>query len=263
MKIAFFDIDGTLLDVPNNMHEPALETIEALKKFQDAGNYIVIATARPVIPSSLDVLNYNGMICCDGHYIEINNEILVDNRFNVEELSLQEDVYNKHHGAFIFTGHYGEWFSDPINPLIKKHNLIYQGSQHVPLDKALKHPYDDIKVNAVTAIFSNTKDMFDAKDKLPSDWAINAYDEEHIRMDVHKPGFNKGTACQFVYNHLNINKEDTYAFGDGLNDVEMLSLVGHGVAMGNAVEGLKKVAKESCDTVTNNGIAKYFDEFIL
>lgn len=43
MKIAFFDIDGTLLDVPHGLNAPSRTTIEALKAFQDQGNKIVIA----------------------------------------------------------------------------------------------------------------------------------------------------------------------------------------------------------------------------
>ena len=61
---------------------------------------------------------------------------------------------------------------------------------------------------------------------LPKEWSINAYDTGHIRMDVHPQGYTKGTACEYLYQKLNIPKENTYAFGDGENDIEMLHLVG-------------------------------------
>ena len=45
-KIAFFDIDGTLVNVPNGMLHPTDETIRVLNEFKNQGNKIVIATAR-------------------------------------------------------------------------------------------------------------------------------------------------------------------------------------------------------------------------
>ena len=86
----------------------------------------------------------------------------------------------------------------------------------------------------ITALFYNAKDLHEALDMLPKEWSINAYDTGHIRMDVHPQGYTKGTACQYLYQKLGISKEDTYAFGDGENDIEMLHLVGTSIAMGNA-----------------------------
>ena len=46
-KIAFFDIDGTMVNVTDGMLHPSEETKRVLKAFQEQGNYIVVATARP------------------------------------------------------------------------------------------------------------------------------------------------------------------------------------------------------------------------
>ena len=59
---------------------------------------------------------------------------------------------------------------------------------------------------------------------------------------------------------LNASLDDVVVFGDGHNDKEMLTLVKHGIAMGNAIEELKKVASEVTDTVDNDGIAKAFEK---
>ena len=48
-KIAFFDIDGTLVNVPNGMLHPTDETIRVLNEFKNQGNKIVIATARQTL----------------------------------------------------------------------------------------------------------------------------------------------------------------------------------------------------------------------
>ena len=50
IKIAFFDVDGTLINVPHQLLKPTKRTIEALKDFQKQGNYIVVASARGAMP---------------------------------------------------------------------------------------------------------------------------------------------------------------------------------------------------------------------
>lgn len=53
------------------------------------------------------------------------------------------------------------------------------------------------------------------------------------------------------------------AFGDGVNDIEMLEYVSIGVAMGNAREETKKVADYITDDVDNDGILKALEHFKL
>ncbi|MEG2669141.1 MAG: HAD hydrolase family protein, partial [Oscillospiraceae bacterium] len=53
-----------------------------------------------------------------------------------------------------------------------------------------------------------------------------------------------------------INISDTYAFGDGDNDYDMLKFVGTGIAMGNHTERLNDIVEMITDTVQNEGIYK-------
>lgn len=55
------------------------------------------------------------------------------------------------------------------------------------------------------------------------------------------PHTTKGGAIRDILNILNISRKDSIAFGDGDNDIEMIKVVGHGVAMGNGSDGVKQV----------------------
>ena len=68
------------------------------------------------------------------------------------------------------------------------------------------------------------------------------------------PNIHKANAIETLINHLGIDRKNTYAFGDGMNDKEMLEYVNVGIAVGNAKEGLKAVADEVTDDITNDGI---------
>ena len=59
--------------------------------------------------------------------------------------------------------------------------------------------------------------------------------------------------------HVGLKREDSYAFGDGINDLEMLTLVGHGVAMGNADPRVKAIADHVTEDVLEDGLAIAFE----
>jgi Cof subfamily protein (haloacid dehalogenase superfamily) len=72
--------------------------------------------------------------------------------------------------------------------------------------------------------------------------------------DVLPKGSSKAVGVQKILEKLGIQKENSYAFGDGTNDFEMLAYVGTGIAMGNAVPELKDVADYVTTSCSENGI---------
>lgn len=259
-KIAFFDVDGTMINVPHQLLKPTDKTIHALKEFQKQGNYIVVASARGVKPECLDEIPFDGFIGCDGGYIEFHQEVLLNNVFTVKDLNLQNSIYEATNGQYIINERATSYFSDVDGELIKKHLKLYNGTDKLPDDYDDHWRFQNIKANTVTALFYNAKDLHEALDMLPQEWSINAYDTGHIRMDVHPQGYTKGTACEYLYQKLNIPKENTYAFGDGENDIEMFHLVGTSIAMGNADVEVKKHASTVTLTVDEDGIADFFEK---
>ena len=72
--------------------------------------------------------------------------------------------------------------------------------------------------------------------------------------EMTKMGVNKATGMQRLMDELKIGREDTIAFGDGRNDIEMIEETGLGIAMGNAVPELKSVAKYITTNIEEEGI---------
>lgn len=258
MKIAFFDIDGTLINVANGLLEPTKNTIMALSKFQKQGNKIVIATARGDVPNGLDGINFDGYICSDGHYIRYNGKILVDQLFDESMIQKQMNVYQKYHGKAMFYGHQKSWCACLDDELIVKHRLMFQGTTKRPKNVTENFQASDVKAISCCVLFDNVDDLKEAYQQLKDQFTIVLYETGLIRMDVYCKGFTKGTACKYLYEKLNVAYEDTYAFGDGINDLEMFQLVNHAVAMQNGVAELKAVASEVTESVDDDGIAKFF-----
>ncbi|MEG0685611.1 MAG: HAD hydrolase family protein, partial [Coprobacillus sp.] len=66
--------------------------------------------------------------------------------------------------------------------------------------------------------------------------------------------YTKGYGIEQLITKLGISKEDTYAFGDGENDIEMFQFVKYGIAMGGHHERLKEHAYDFTENVENEGI---------
>ena len=67
-------------------------------------------------------------------------------------------------------------------------------------------------------------------------------------------------SISYLCNHLKINTNQVIAFGDGENDIEMIREVGLGVAMGNAIEELKKIANEITIDVEEHGTKHFLEK---
>ena len=77
----------------------------------------------------------------------------------------------------------------------------------------------------------------------------------HPSADVTVLGVDKGDAVHNVAAALGVAIEDTYAFGDGINDICMLEAAGHGIAMGNAMDEVKQVAEYVTTDINRDGVA--------
>jgi hydroxymethylpyrimidine pyrophosphatase-like HAD family hydrolase len=80
-----------------------------------------------------------------------------------------------------------------------------------------------------------------------------------LGMIMHRDA-TKSKAVAKLAKMWNIKESEIAAFGDDLNDIDMLTCAGVGVAMKNALVEVKAVADYICDTNDNDGVAKWLEE---
>jgi len=83
------------------------------------------------------------------------------------------------------------------------------------------------------------------------------------QCEVFAPGVNKGSGVARLLQHLGVPASEAMALGDAENDVEMLRLVGAGVAMGNANEAAKAAADVVVGASDQDGVAEAVRRFVL
>ena len=82
-------------------------------------------------------------------------------------------------------------------------------------------------------------------------------------VEVVNPQVSKARALALVADRLGISRADVCAIGDNLNDEDMVRWAGFGVAMGNAPEALKAVAKHVTGRIGEAGVAQAIERFVV
>ena len=78
-------------------------------------------------------------------------------------------------------------------------------------------------------------------------------------IEIVPSGSGKGTCLAWLSDHLQVKKEAVVAFGDGMNDLQMLSWAGTGLAMGQSSQKVKSVADHVIGPVDQEGIAEWIE----
>lgn len=264
-KAVFFDIDGTILDAVGGIHHIRENVRNAIKKLQAQGDLIFIATGRPYAFLQQEVSNFgfdgfvmnNGAVALSGDKIIYQNalaksdvqkiiDIAVSN--NIEYLleSFPYSYCKKNFAAF-------EKFFDRIDA--NKQQIIHD----FDIDKI-----DISKIECLTerTDVENVEKIYEKILAVPgfTGWA----DPFHFKtLEVYSDKVSKATGIMKVLEHFNIPVENSFAFGDGKNDFEMVAEVGTGFAMATGSEDFKRTAKYVVPSVHEDGVAFGIEKYIL
>ena len=245
MRIAFFDIDGTLA-TGTKVPESAAA---ALKRMRAAGDLVFICTGRARAYVEANFGDYaDGIVCSNGRMAFMGDRTLVDAPLSAEQVMRFTSALDEVGAGYAFFGARDAWFGgdEKYRPVAEP--VLKLG--HLPRieDPAAIHVYNfDI-------YFDDVAHRERAAKALGSDCLVNPHGP-HPSADVTVIGCDKGDAVRGVAAALGVDIEDTYAFGDGINDLSMLVAAGHGIAMGNAVDELKEAAEYVTADIDKDGVA--------
>jgi Cof subfamily protein (haloacid dehalogenase superfamily) len=238
-KIVFFDIDGTLLD-KNNQIPPS--TKEAINLLKENGVSVAIATGRaPTIFDAIrQELGIETFVCCNGSFAVFEGDVVYKHSLELSEIgSLQESANDLTH-PMIFANCEGIWTN------AENHPQIQQCMKDLNIKYPKYLPMLDDQSEILYALLFCEEDQEEYYKKTHTWFDFIRWHK--YSMDVIPHGGSKAKGIEVLLERLNIPRENSYAFGDGINDLEMLEYVGTGIAMGNG----KKEAKEMADFVTKD-----------
>lgn len=254
------DLDDTLL---NYKKEISLKTKKCLEELFNNGHIIVIVTGR-IFDACYDVVTKLGfanyMVTDSGSliYDVIGNKIIYKRELSKINMKKIIRLYNNQMEYIEFSDeHYYYKYSK---------NII----NHCGLSKNIDNIDDFINKNNV--IHSSIK-MIDYHDNKKIIQKIN---EKSLNLNViemkssgrdvkwlelFQKGISKFEAIKYLCRKEMIDKNNIICFGDNYNDIDMICKSKYGVAMGNAIDDIKKVAKYVTKSCDEDGIEFFLTEF--
>lgn len=247
IKAVFLDIDGTYFDHKTNRVHPSSK--KAVKQLQEKGYKVALCSGRPLqMAKQLGIMQgmiWDGFIGSAGAVVyDAQLQMLANNGFCEDTLFKLFQIANTL-GVTLYT--IGE---DCYLNRYDAHAIEVLKAFHVEVPNTF-HSYrkgDDV---AILSLFEGYD--FDYSPFL-NVAGVALQKSSGVIMDLVKEGVNKALGITQLMEHWGIVDAGYIAFGDSMNDKEMLQQAAMGIAMGNATKDLLPYAHMQCGSSDQDSI---------
>ncbi|KXU17246.1 HAD family hydrolase [Corynebacterium sp. HMSC08C04] len=264
------DIDGTLLD---KNHRVTKRNREVIARAVASGAYFALSTGRPFrwiapvleqLPVRPVCVTSNGAVIYDSAEDKLLNVHALSPAAITEVIAVAQEVLDPLGGAGFGAERGGTSLADPVEELFVveprySENALFDGFGVVSIDELAAEP-------AVKLLIRNTQfsapELYDLiAPRVDPTVAHVTYSMTEGILEVAAPNVTKRKGVSWLAENFGIERSDIIAFGDMPNDIEMLSWVGRGVAMGNAHPAVKEAADEVTMANHQSGVAKVLEQW--
>ena len=261
-KAVFFDIDGTLIDVSVGQIHISGKVRTALNDLKAAGHLIFIASGRPLDFLDAELVNFgfNGFVLMNGAVAVIDNKIIFKDAINQQIIRDVCSYCDKENIEYVLESH-------PKVYLHKHFKLLETFYDSIGIDtKKFERDFNIDDFSTYKIEFLTNRDdagqLYYNLMQMPTLTGIT--DPFHCQnLELYAQKNSKASGILHVLDYLGIDLNQSYAFGDGLNDVEMIKTIGCGMAMENGNPKLKELAKYIVPSVQDDGVAYGIYNYIL
>ncbi len=257
LRFIAMDMDGTILDEGYQLSPYVANT---LKKLQNQGKKLIIATGRVYTAAKITLANSfepDAFVCTNGADIfGPDGTAIAYHHIPVEALPILTEVGRCH--DVLFCCYIGEqWIYDRYSPLVD----FYEKRTGM---KGVQKDFDSLigeDLLKFLAIGSNEEllEMREELANLAADLLDTVFSHETM-LEIVARGVSKRQGLEECLRYLGGSLEETIAFGDAENDLEMLKAVKVGVAMGNAHTSIQTSVPYVTASVDDDGVARFLEE---
>lgn len=261
IKLIASDMDGTLLDDTKNFPPDFFSILDRLERHDIQ---FVIASGRSyraLKPLFNEYCSRLTFICDNGAFIVRNGKTVFTSAIPAETLKdIVNNCYEKLPMAYlVMCGTKGIYVSDRVKPRSEKELGFYYSSRIVCDD--LREINDEIFKIAIYDENDPQKYSYPVLNRIyGNDLTLQV--SGHLWMDIMNSGINKGTALESIRDSLGITSEETMAFGDFYNDIELLKRAEHSFVMANANDDMKAYGKYTAASNNEYGVTKAISGYL-
>lgn len=276
-KYLFFDIDGTLVGKSRVVTE---KNKYAIQKARENGHKAFLCTGRAPtsIVGDIKSVGFDGIVCSAGGFVIINDQYIFENFINQYVLSEVMTLFINNHilfsleskNAIYQTPGVSEFFdqkhqADLENNLELKRffQLRKQGENRLPIQD-----FDILTTGITKVVFiaPNKEDFKKCEPFLEEFFHIVLFSKDNddfINGEIILKHCTKADGIKKVVEYFHGSMEDTIAFGDSMNDYQMLEKANVAVVYKNASENLKALGDYYFDDPDKDGIYDVMKELEL
>ena len=265
------DIDGTLLD---SRRELSYNTIEAIRKLSPSMPVVLASSRMPSamrhLQNELGILEHP-LICYNGGYVvHYSSDGQADVLYSAYiPLTICEKILTLAKGTSVHISLYqqDEWFAPKVDEwtnreatITKVAPIIKPGDEVLNLWQKSSHGAHKVMIMGAPAEIQ----ILEATLRSTLSSEIHIYHSRSTYLELAPKVISKASALELLLKQLyGIGLSDVIAFGDNYNDIELLQSVGLGIAVGNAREEVKAVAKEITLDSKQDGVAHALYKHLL
>lgn len=267
-KLIFLDIDGTLTEPGKN--DPPESALKAIRLARKKGHGVFLCTGRNYdMMKPLLKFEFDGFIASSGGYIQCGNEVIYDCPLTEEQRVLALGLFEKNNIFRTIECNEGSFTTEGFKEFLRKNAETSGNSEFLrwreQLEKNLNmRPIEEYENQAVYKVVLMVDEEWKLEEpmKVLSDEFTFVIQEKnaqgYINCEFISKQYDKGQAVKRVCEHLGVDIKNTYAFGDSMNDLEMMEVAGTSICMENGSPALKDMADEICQSVSEDGLYKAF-----
>lgn len=253
IKLAAFDIDGTLRDRDGM---PA-STKEALRRLKADGVQLALCTGRSEyeVRDLREELGIDWAVTCNGSHVGFRGESVLATPFPPSLVRDWLERAEREGHTLLLYGASAMYMNRTDAPLFRQAQ-----SEIGFLEPLLLERPDDAPDVFQCIVFCEAEEEGGYTDLSAEPLYVHRW--RPWAVDFNPAGMNKAVGLRRLLDHLGLSPAEAAAFGDGLNDLEMLELVGTAVAMGNGCPEAKALATHVTKPLHEDGIAYAVDRWI-
>jgi Cof subfamily protein (haloacid dehalogenase superfamily) len=268
-RIAFVDIDGTILD-SNGQVAPS--TVDAVQLARANGHLVYLCTGRASVEIPLSILDigFDGAISAGGGFAEIGRELVISRAMPEAAVARMVDFFEVSGYDFYLHSYDAMYPSPGVQGRFAAYLEKFRAQQPELALAGAPASADRYAHSGAYSFEGIAKSVFLASDLDAFDRVQEALNDEfHVITgtiphmgrgsgEVTLKGVNKGTTIVQLLELLELDASSAIGIGDNSNDIEMLQVCGVGVAMGNAIDEIKAHADQVTTSVTDDGVWNAF-----
>lgn len=272
-KVIFLDIDGTLTAAGSNI--PPESALQAIRAAQDKGHLVFLCTGRNyAMLKPLLRYGFDGVVASAGGYVCCGDQVIYDCPMSERQRQLVLNTLEEN-GIFRTVECLEDSYTDDgFKEFLEEHAgengnselLRWRRQIEAELNIRSMKEYAGQPVYKVVVMSPDLERLERAQEKLEQEFSLCIQDTNRqgiVNGEVINRQFDKGKAAVRVCEYLHIPIGDSIAFGDSMNDKEVMETAGYSVCMENGCDALKQLADEVCPAVERDGLYHAFSKLAL